>query len=264
MTAPRDRITPSLAAPALVTVAFLGLPLLAVVMRAPWSSLPTLLAAPEVRTTLGLSLATSACSAALSLLFGMPLAALLAHARGAWVRALRVLVTMPIVLPPVVAGVALLLAFGRNGVVGQWLWSTFGLQIPFTSTAVVMAQTFVAMPFLIITLEGALRHADVELTDAAATAGATRLQILRHVTLPSIGPSVVAAVLLAWARAFGEFGATITFAGNFPGRTQTLPISVYLALETNPDAAIALSLVMLTISIAVLTFMRDRWLTVGG
>ena len=210
-----------------------------------------------------MSLTTSLSAAVLSLALGMPLAVLLAHARGRWVRWLRMLATMPIVLPPVVAGVALLLAFGRTGIVGQWLWHGFGIQLPFTPVAVVMAQTFVAMPFLILTLEGALRLADTDLADAAATAGATRAQTLWHITLPSIGPSVAAAIVLAWARAFGEFGATITFAGSFPGRTETLPIGVYLALQSNPDAAIALSLVMVAVSLAVLLTLRGHWLVRG-
>lgn len=260
MASQRDRISLRIGLPGALGLAFLGVPLLAVLWRAPWSTLPELLSEQNIRTTLTLSITTSLCSALLSLVLGTPLAALLAYSQSPWMRAVRMLATMPIVLPPVVAGVALLLAFGRNGLVGQWLWQWFGWQIPFSSVAVVMAQTFVAMPFLVLTLEGALRHADADLADSAATAGATRWQSLRYVTLPSIGPSVLAAVVLAWARAFGEFGATITFAGNFPGRTQTLPISVYLALETNPQAAIALSLVMMTVSIAVLLGLSDRWL----
>lgn len=258
-----ERVTAQIALPAGIALGFLGIPLFAVVVRTPWNSLGTLLNSTEMRTTLSLSLATSMVAAVISLLIGMPLAALLAHSRGRWVRYARLLATMPIVLPPVVAGVALLLAFGRNGLVGQWLHSWFGVQIPFSPIAVVMAQTFVAMPFLVLTLEGALRHADADLADAAATAGASRAQTLRLVTLPSIGPSVLAAVVLAWARAFGEFGATVTFAGNFPGRTQTLPIAVYLALETNPETAIALSLVMMLVSVTVLLGMREHWLGAG-
>ena len=256
-----ERISARIALPALFGIAFLGLPLVAVLWRAPWTQLSELLSEPTIRQTVWLSLLTSTLSAIVSLMLGTPLAALLAHSSRPWIRYPRTLATLPIVLPPVVAGVALLLAFGRNGLVGQWLWQWFGWQIPFSPVAVVMAQTFVAMPFLVITLEGALRHADVDLADAAATAGATRWQVLRHVTLPSIGPSVVSAVALAWARAFGEFGATITFAGNFPGRTQTLPISVYLALETNPEAAIGLSLLMMLVSVSVLVGLRDRWLS---
>ena len=259
----RDGAGAAIVAPAMVGAAFLALPLVAVLLRAPWPQLGTLLADADLRTTLVLSLATSVGAAILSLALGMPLAVLLAHARGGWVRWVRMLATMPIVLPPVVAGVALLLAFGRTGIVGQWLWRGFGVQLPFSPAAVVMAQTFVAMPFLILTLEGALRLADVDLADAAATAGATRTQTLWHVTLPSIGPSVAAAIVLAWARAFGEFGATITFAGSFPGRTETLPIAVYLALQSNPDAAIALSLVMVTVSLAVLLGLRGHWLVRG-
>ena len=153
--------------------------------------------------------------------------------------------TLPLVLPPVVGGVALLLAFGRRGIVGQHLDSWFGITIPFTTTAVVLAETFVAMPFLVITVEGALRAADIRYEEASASLGASRWTTFRRVTLPLIAPSVVAGSVLCWARALGEFGATITFAGNFPGTTQTMPIAVYIALETDPDAAIALSLVLL-------------------
>ncbi len=255
-----ERTPLRIAAAASLGTAFLALPLLAVFVRAPWASLGSTLGDATMRQTIMLSLGTSLSSALVSLAIGMPLAAVLAHSAAPWTRLLRMLTTMPIVLPPVVAGVALLLAFGRNGLVGQWLWRWFGWQIPFTAVAVVMAQTFVAMPFLVLTLEAALRHADADLSDAAASAGATRWQALRLVTLPSIGPSVVAAVALAWARAFGEFGATITFAGNFPGRTQTLPIAVYLALESNPTAAIAVSLVMMGVSAAVLVALRGHWL----
>ena len=257
----RDRISAPIAVPGVIALSLLSLPLLAVALRAPWRSLRALLNQEVIRQTMALSVVTSLASAMLCLALGMPLAALLAHGTGRWVPIVRTVATMPIVLPPVVAGVALLLAFGRNGLVGQWLWQWFGVQIPFSTAAVVMAQTFVAMPFLILTLEGALRHADADLADAAATAGATRMQTLWFVTLPAIGPSVFAALMLAWARAFGEFGATITFAGNFPGRTQTLPLSVYLALQTDPDVAIALSLVMIVVSLAVLAGLRERWIS---
>ena len=167
-------------------------------------------------------------------------------------RLLRALVTLPLVLPPVVGGVALLLAFGRNGFVGRYLDQWFGVTIPFTPLAVVMAETFVAMPFLVVTVEGALRSADRGFEEAAATLGASRMTVFRRVTLPLVAPSLVAGAVLCWARALGEFGATITFAGSFPGRTQTMPIAVYYALETDPDAAIALSLVLLLVSVVVL------------
>jgi molybdate transport system permease protein len=156
-------------------------------------------------------------------------------------------VTLPLVLPPVVGGVALLLAFSRTGIVGRYLDSWFGLTIPFSPLAVVMAETFVAMPFLIITVEGAFRSADQGFEEAAATLGARRMTVFRRITVPMIAPSL------------GEFGATITFAGSFPGQTETMPIAVYYALENDPDAAIALSLVLLVVSVAVLVCLRDRW-----
>jgi molybdate transport system permease protein len=157
-----------------------------------------------------------------------------------------------------------LLAFGRRGIVGQYLDAWFGFTLPFTSLGVVVAETFVAMPFLIVTVEGAFRSSDRGFEEAATTLGASRLTVFRRITIPLIRPSLIAGAVLCWARALGEFGATITFAGNFPGRTQTMPIAVYLALERDPDAAIALSLVLLTVSVAVLVGMRDRWLNTGG
>jgi molybdate transport system permease protein len=207
---------------------------------------------------LRLSLLSASLATALSLLVGVPLAWVLARTRLPGRSLLRALVTLPLVLPPVVGGVALLLAFGRRGIVGRHLDAWFGITIPFTTTAVVMAETFVAMPFLIITVEGALRGADIRYEEASATLGASRWTTFRRVTLPLIAPSVLAGAVLCWARALGEFGATITFAGNFPGTTQTMPIAVYVALETDPDAAIALSLVLLVVSIAILTALRDR------
>jgi molybdate transport system permease protein len=164
----------------------------------------------------------------------------------------------------VVGGVALLLAFSRVGFVGRYLDYWFGLTIPFTPLAVIMAETFVAMPFLIITVEGALRSADQGFEEAAATLGAKRMTVFRRVTLPMIAPSLGAGAVLCWARALGEFGATITFAGSFPGQTETMPIAVYYALETDPDAAIALSLVLLLVSVVVLVSLRDRWLRGGS
>jgi molybdate transport system permease protein len=176
---------------------------------------------------------------------------------------LRALVTLPLVLPPVVGGVALLLALGRRGIVGQYLDQWFGVTLPFTTPGVIVAETFVAMPFLIITMEGAFRSADRGLEEAAATLGASRLDVFRRVTLPLVLPSLVAGSVLSWARALGEFGATITFAGNLPGVTQTMPLQVYIALEHDPPAAIALSLVLLGVSVIVLAGLRNRWLRPG-
>jgi molybdate transport system permease protein len=166
------------------------------------------------------------------------------------------------VLPPVVGGVTLLTAFGRRGLIGQYLYDWFGIQLPFSTAGVVMAATFVAMPFLVITVEGALRSIDTRYEQAARTLGAKPRTVLLRITLPLISASLVAGVVLAWARALGEFGATITFAGNFPGVTQTLPLAVYSALEVSRDEAIALSLVLLAVSLTVLVSLRGRFL--GG
>jgi len=248
--------------PAGVALAFLVLPLAALVLRVPWGELPALLSAPEIGTSLALSLVSALLATALSLLLGVPLAWVLARS-GSWPpvirRLLRALVTVPLVLPPVVGGVALLLLLGRRGLLGQYLDSWFGVQLPFTMPAVVIAETFVAMPFLVLAVEGALRAADRRYEDAASTLGASRWHIFRRVTLPLIAPGVTAGAVLCFARALGEFGATITFAGNFPGVTQTMPLSAYLALQSNPEAAYVISLVLLAVSIAVLFSLRDRW-----
>jgi molybdate transport system permease protein len=202
--------------------------------------------------------ATSAT--AVSLVLGVPLAWLLARVEFPGRGLVRALVTLPLVLPPVVGGVALLMALGRNGVVGRWLDAWFGITLPFTTAAVVVAEAFVAMPFLVISVEGTLRAADPRYEEAATTLGAARFTAFRRVTLPLIAPGIAAGAVLAWARALGEFGATITFAGNFPGRTQTMPLAVYLALQDDPAAAISLSLVLLAVSVAVLAGLRDRWM----
>ncbi|TXJ74719.1 molybdate ABC transporter permease subunit [Streptomyces lavendulae] len=247
--------------PGVLALAFLLLPLLALLVRAPWRSLPNQLTSTQVWQALQLSLVSATLATAVSLVFGVPLAWLLARTDFPGRGLVRALVTLPLVLPPVVGGVALLLALGRNGVIGKWLDAWFGVTLPFTTTAVVLAEAFVAMPFLVISVEGTLRAADPRFEEAATTLGASRFTAFRRVTLPLIAPGVAAGAVLAWARALGEFGATITFAGNFPGRTQTMPLAVYLALQNDPEAAISLSLVLLAVSIAVLAGLRDRWLT---
>jgi molybdate transport system permease protein len=256
----RSRTPLALAIPALAGLAFLVLPLAGLLIRAPWTTLPQRLTEPGVLAALRLSLLTASLATAVCLLLGVPLAWLLARAHFPGRRLVRALVTVPLVLPPVVGGVALLLVFGRRGLVGAWLDSTFGFSLPFTTAGVVVAEAFVAMPFLVISVEGALRGADARFEEAAATLGASRWTAFRRVTLPLIGPGVAAGAVLCWARALGEFGATITFAGNFPGRTQTMPLAVYLALEQDLDAAIVLSLVLLVVSVAILVGLRDRWL----
>jgi molybdate transport system permease protein len=247
--------------PAAAGLAFLVLPLAGLLIRAPWSTLPGRLTDPAVVAALRLSLLTASLATLVCVLLGVPLAWVLARAEFPGRRLVRALVTVPLVLPPVVGGVALLLVFGRRGLVGEWLDATFGVSLPFTTAGVVVAEAFVAMPFLVISVEGALRGADARYEEAAATLGAGRWTAFRRITLPLIAPGVAAGAVLCWARALGEFGATITFAGNFPGRTQTMPLAVYLALEQDLDAAIVLSLVLLTVSVVILVALRDRWVT---
>jgi molybdate transport system permease protein len=256
----RARTPLILAVPALLGLAFLVLPLAGLLIRAPWATLPQRMLAPGVLQALRLSLLTASVATLVCLLLGVPLAWLLARTTFPGRRLVRALVTVPLVLPPVVGGVALLLVFGRRGLVGAWLDATFGVSLPFTTAGVVLAEAFVAMPFLVISVEGALRGADARFEEAAATLGAGRWTAFRRVTVPLVAPGIAAGAVLCWARALGEFGATITFAGNFPGRTQTMPLAVYLALEQDLDAAIVLSLVLLTVSVVVLACLRDRWM----
>jgi molybdate transport system permease protein len=255
------RVPVALLVPAGLGLAFLVLPLAGLLIRAPWTTLPQRLTEPGVLTALRLSLQTATAATGLCMLFGVPLAWLLARVEFPGRRLVRALVTVPLVLPPVVGGVALLLVFGRRGLLGSWLDATFGITLPFTTTGVVLAEAFVAMPFLIIAVEGALRGADTRYEEAAATLGAGRWTTFTHVTLPLVAPGIAAGAVLCWARALGEFGATITFAGNFPGRTQTMPLAVYLALEVDLDAAIVLSLILLTVSVVILASLRDKWIT---
>jgi molybdate transport system permease protein len=255
------RVPVALLVPAVLGLGFLVLPLVGLLIRAPWTTMAQRLTEPGILTALRLSLLTASLATVFCLLLGVPLAWLLARVEFPGRRIVRALVTVPLVLPPVVGGVALLLAFGRRGFVGSWLDSTFGITLPFTTTGVVVAEAFVAMPFLVIAVEGALRGADTRYEEAAATLGARRWTTFTHVTLPLVAPGIVAGAVLCWARALGEFGATITFAGNFPGRTQTMPLAVYLALETDLDAAIVLSLILLVVSVTILAALRDRWIT---
>ncbi len=254
-------LPPLLLLPAGLALAFLVLPLVALLVRAPWTTLPERLTGPGVGTALRLSLVCAGSATVLCLLLGIPLAWVLARATFPGRRLVRALVTVPLVLPPVVGGVALLLLLGRRGLLGQHLDAWFGVTLPFTTPAVVIAEAFVAMPFLVIAVEGALRGADRRYEDAAATLGASRWTVFRRVTLPLVAPGVSAGAVLCFARALGEFGATITFAGSFPGVTRTMPVEVYLALESDPQTAVVLSLVLLAVSVAVLVSLRDRWLT---
>jgi molybdate transport system permease protein len=259
----RRRVKPRPPA-ALVVLACLGLaffflPLVALLIRVPWGDLGSLLASEVVTDALRLSLVSSVAATAISLVLGVPLAWLLARAEFPGRSVVRGVVTLPLVLPPVVGGAALLFALGRRGLVGGPLAEATGLVMPFSMWGVIVATTFVAMPFLVITVEGALRNLDTRYEGVAAALGAGRWTVLRRVTIPMIAPSLLSGLVLTWARAFGEFGATITFAGNLQGRTQTLPLAVFVALESDRDVAVAISLFMVAVSLAVLVALRDRW-----
>jgi molybdate transport system permease protein len=249
-----------LAALAVGGVAFFVLPLAGLLYRAPWETALGELTTPEAVTALQLSLVVSLAATAVGLVLGVPLAWVYARVPFPGRDVVRALTTLPMILPPVVGGVALLFAFGRRGLIGQVLDALFGFRIPFTTTGAILAATFVAMPLLVLTVEAGLRSMDRRYEDAARTLGAGRWLVFRRVTLPLIAPSVFAGAVLCWARALGEFGATITFAGNLPGTTQTLPLAVYVALETRPEVAIMLSLVLLAVSLGILVAMRDRYL----
>jgi len=249
-------------AAAAIAALFFALPLIGLLRRASWGTLVQDLTTRESLTALRLSLVCSLGATALSVLFGLPLAWVLARVAFPGRALVRGLVLLPLVLPPVVGGVALLSAFSRRGIVGEYLYDWFGIQLTFTTAGAILAETFVALPFFVITVEAGLRSMDRRYEDAATTLGATPFTVFRRVTFPLIAPTVIAGAVLSWARALGEFGATITFAGNIIGRTQTLPLAVYLQLESNPDVAVALSLVLLVVSLSVIVALRDRWL--GG
>jgi len=265
--APRRIRTERLPIPVLVlaiaALGFFALPFLGLLWKAPWGDVWSILTSHSALTALRLSIWCSLWATGLSVLFGVPLAWLLARVDFPGRSAARALCTLSMVLPPVVAGVALFYALGRRGLVGQYLDRWFGITLPFTTAGVVVAQTFVAMPFLVLTVEAAFHQLDTRYEDAARTLGASRWYVFRRVTLPAIRPGLVAGAVLAWARALGEFGATITFAGNFPGRTQTMPLAIYLANEVKPEEAIVLSLVLIGVSFAVLVGLRDRFLGIG-
>ena len=239
---------------------FIALPLVGLIQQVPWGNLWTDLKTPEATAALRLSVICSLWATGLSVAFGVPLAWVLARVEFPGRSVVRALVLLPLVVPPVVGGVGLFYAFGLEGIFGRYLYDWFGIQLTYTTAAVVMAETFVAMPFLVITVEAALRSMDRRYEEAAATLGARPSTVARCVTLPLILPGLVAGAALAWARALGEFGATITFAGNIRGRTQTTPLAVYLLLESKPEIAIGLSIVLLAVCVAVLALLRDRWL----
>ncbi|WP_406507333.1 ABC transporter permease [Streptomyces sp. NBC_00212] len=255
----RRRPPAALALPALLAIAFLLMPLLGILARTSWGELGTHLTGPDVTEALRLSLVVSFWALGLSLLLGVPLAWLLARVDFPGKTLVRSLVLLPMVLPPTVGGVALLLGFGRRGLLGPWLEGTFGITLPFHTSGAVVAATFVAMPFLVISLEGALGGLRPRYEETAASLGASPFRVFLTVTLPMVAPGLAAGAALTWARALGEFGATITFAGNLPGTTQTLPLQVYLLLQDSPEAATSVSLLLLAIAMAVLIALRGRW-----
>lgn len=245
---------------AAIGVAFVGVPIVALLIRAPWSDLLDGLSASGAWTALRLSIVVSLAAAALSFVLGTPVAWVLARGAIPGRSVVRALVILPLVLPPVVGGVGLLAALGRSGVVGRWLHA-IGIQLTFSVWGAIAATTFVAIPLVILATESGLRSLDPRFEGAAAALGASRWYVLRRVTIPLLRPQLAAGLVLAWARALGEFGATITFAGNLAGRTQTLPLAVYQARQTDPGAAILTSLILVVLSLLVLVTMRDRIFT---
>lgn len=253
------RIPAAVVVGAVFGAAVLVVPLLGLVVRAPWPQLGSIVTDPATLTALGLSLATATVTTVITVLLGVPLAVVLARPGFRAAGLVRALVTVPLVLPPVVGGVALFAAAGRTGVLGQPLYALTGWALPFSTAAVVVAQVFVAMPFLVLTVEGALRGVDQRLVDAARSLGASPAVALRRVVLPLVRPSLVSGAVLAWARALGEFGATITFAGNFPGTTRTLPLLVYAELQSDATRAVGVSLIMFAVTVLVLVAVSRRW-----
>lgn len=233
--------------PAAIGLLLVAVPLLGVVLRVDLARLPELVTTEASLDALGLSLRTSLATTALCVALGVPIALVLARGRARWLSLVRAVVLLPLVLPPVVGGLALLTAFGRRGLLGQHL-DAWGVSIAFSTTAVVLAQTFIAMPFLVLTCEGALRTAGTRHEAIAATLGARPSRVLWRVTLPRLLPGLAAGAVLAFARALGEFGATLTFAGSLQGTTRTLPLEIYLRREADADAAIALALVLMAVA----------------
>jgi molybdate transport system permease protein len=248
--------------PAALGVLFVGIPLVAIAVKVDWPRFAELIASPASRTALLLSLRTSAASTALCLLLGVPLALALARSDGVLARIIRSLTLLPLVLPPVVGGIALLYTFGRLGLIGRYL-DAAGVQIAFTTTAVVLAQTFVSLPFLVIALEGAARSAGSQYESVAATLGARPTTVWWRVTLPLLAPGLASGAVLAFARALGEFGATLTFAGSRQGVTRTLPLEIYLQREADPDAAVALAMLLVAVAAVVVVAVGVRSLRTG-
>jgi len=243
-----------------IAIAAILVPFAGLLYAAPWSTLRHQLSTPVARDALMLSLGCSAAATALSIVFGLPLAWILGRHNFRGRNIIQTIVTVPMVMPPVVAGVALLGAFSRDGLVGRPVFHVFGIQLTYRAAGVVIAESFVAMPFLIITMAGAFASMNPRFEEVAEDLGAPRWRVARVVILPAVAPALIAGIALTWARALGEFGATLTFAGNIQGRTQTLPLAIELALQDDPGVAVALSLVLLAVSIVILFALRSRWL----
>ncbi|MFC7501352.1 ABC transporter permease [Nocardioides sp. CPCC 206347] len=243
--------------PALLAVVFVVLPVASLATRINWADFGSLITSDAAMSALGLSIRTSAASTLLCLLFGVPLAVVLARSEFRGLGLLRSVVLLPLVLPPVVGGIALLATFGRQGLLGEHL-EAFGVRIAFTSIAVVLAQTFVSLPFLVVSLEGALRTAGEKYDVVAASLGAAPTTVLRRVTLPLVLPGLASGAVLAFARSLGEFGATITFAGSLEGTTRTLPLLIYNLRATDADAAVAMSLLLVVVAVLVIGLVRPR------
>jgi molybdate transport system permease protein len=256
-----DRNTPAIfVVLAVAGVALVAVPVLGLVVRAPWSRAAEILSTDTSRSAFRLSILVSLLAAGIDLLVGVPVAWVLARTGFPGRTLARGLVVLPLVMPPVVAGVALLAALGRRGLVGAWLDRAFGVQLTFTTGAAVIATAFVSFPLVVLAVEAGLRSIDTRMEDAASSLGGSRWYVLRRVTLPLLAPQIAAGAVLAWARALGEFGATLMFAGNLAGRTQTLPLAVFQLSQTDPEGATVLALAMVTISLGVIVALRRRFL----
>lgn len=249
--------------PAAVGALLVVVPLVALAVKVDWPHFWSLITSPSSRTALLLSLKTAAASTMLCVLLGVPMALVLARSQARWVRWLRPMILLPLVLPPVVGGIALLYAFGRLGLIGRYL-DAAGISVAFTTSAVVLAQTFVSLPFLVIALEGAARTAGADYEVVAATLGARPATVWWRVTLPLLVPGLVSGAVLAFARSLGEFGATLTFAGSRQGVTRTLPLEIYLQRITDADAAVALSILLVVVAAVVVLAVGTRRLAGVG
>lgn len=257
---PQDssKLNPGLALLALVGFFVIALPVLALLTRVPWSAFSDIAMSESVLLALEVSVSTSIVSAVMSVLLGVPLAWYLARGPQVKTRWIRPIVIAPLVMPPTVSGIALLTLMGRNGMFGKYIYETTGYSMPFTSTAVIVSGIFVGMPFLVLVLESAFRQTPIELEEAAATLGAPPAKVFWRIALPLAKSGLIAGAVLAWARALGEFGATLMFAGSLPGVTRTMPMAVYSAIESDQGSAFVVSAILLAVAIVVVFFLRTN------